>query len=69
FCTMDEYAARLQVCRRTVGTWIQAGMPSFRAGGLRRIQIAKADAWIESGGADLVRARSRAKRPALLPGE
>lgn len=62
YCTIDEFAANLQVSRGTVFAWVRAGLPSLRVGRCRRIIIEHAYRWLEAGGADRTRRSSRAKR-------
>jgi excisionase family DNA binding protein len=62
YCTIDEFAANLQVSRGTVFGWVRAGLPSLRVGRCRRIIVAAAYRWLEAGGADRTRRSPRAKR-------
>jgi excisionase family DNA binding protein len=50
FLTPESYAARLQVSPRTVRKWAGRGMPVARVGGVVRVPVERADAWVESGG-------------------
>lgn len=63
YATIDEYAERLKVSRGTVFSWLNAGLPSIKAGATRRIIVARADAWLEAGGADRHRKTKRTRRP------
>jgi len=66
--TAGEYAARIGVSVRTTRSWIAAGMPSVRAGRVRRIIVADADRWLADGGArgSAARAgRAAARRAAM----
>ena len=63
YATIDEYAERLKVSRGTVFAWLKAGLPSIKAGATRRIIVARADAWLEAGGADGSRRTKRSRRP------
>ncbi|MBN4050262.1 excisionase family DNA-binding protein [Desulfobulbus sp. AH-315-M07] len=63
--TVDGFAERVGVSRRTVDTWIHQGLPVVRSGRLRRIPVEEADAWLKAGGGDAVierRARLDARR-------
>jgi hypothetical protein len=62
--TIDEFAQRWSSCTKTVRKWTRMGMPFFRIGKELRIPIAKANAWLESGGANN-RAAARAVRNSI----
>jgi excisionase family DNA binding protein len=61
YATVTQYAQRQSVCSRTVQKWIRQGLPSHKAGRLLRVNVARADAWLEAGGA-AQRIRDRALR-------
>lgn len=58
--TRKEYAAYRKVGATTVYRWMQRGLPVSDTGGIRRINVVKADAWIVAGG--LTRRKTKAKR-------
>jgi hypothetical protein len=63
YMTVKEYAAHQRVCVRTVQGWCRRGLPSHQAGRLLRIDVQKADQWLEAGGA-AERIHQRATRDA-----
>lgn len=48
--TVAEFANRMKVSVRLIRKWIAAGMPSVRAGRIRRVIVADAQQWLVDGG-------------------
>jgi len=48
--TVEEFAARWRVSRRTVAGWLVAGMPAVRVGRVVRVGIVAGDEWVRGRG-------------------
>lgn len=59
FCSIDDFACRVGVCRNTVKKWLQQGLPAVKAGRVWRIRIEHADAWLLAGAAQAVHVPAR----------
>ena len=46
--TVNEYADRISVCKRTVENMIREDMPLVGKGRLRRVPVKEADAWLKA---------------------
>lgn len=57
--SIDDYAAAVQIGRRTVEGWIKRGLPTLGSGRGRRIDLGRADAWVRANGIDASEAEAR----------
>ena len=58
--SVDEIAEYLGVSRDTIYNWIaKRGMPAHRIGRFWKFKIEAVDKWVQSGGADAIRRKSR----------
>jgi hypothetical protein len=62
YCTMLAFSSAHDVSIRTVKKWVTLGLPSYKIGGIRRVSVEAATAWLESGAANAPKFKPRAKR-------
>jgi helix-turn-helix protein len=49
YCSIDDFALRVGVCRNTVKKWLKHGLPAVKLGKVWRIRIEHADVWLLAG--------------------
>lgn len=52
YMTAKDFASHLGVSLRTVRTWLASGLPTVGRKRLRKVDVARAMAWLQAGGDD-----------------